>query len=568
MAAGQLFNSNINRSPTSYLLNPQEERDMYPEGDTDKNMTLVKLTDKSGNLIGTVNWFAVHGTAMNNTNTLVSGDNKGYAEYALEKELNGPDSVPGMGPIVAAFASCNLGDVSPNTKGAMCLEGPNAGLPCDAQTSTCPDDKGRMRNEKCIAFGPGKDMFESTKIIGDNQFQFAKKLLSQKGTAISGPIDYRFSWVEMKGRKVTLADGTTTQLCTPAFGYSFAAGTTDGPGMFNFAQGELTPNPFWNLVRDVLSKPTKEEKQCQHPKPILLNLGDVNVPHAWVSSTIPVQVLRIGNFFILATSSELTTMSGRRLRKSVYNQIRNNRLVPEDQEIYVVIAGLANGYQDYIVTPEEYQAQRYEAGSTLFGPNSLPGLIQEFTRIVDDMIQGRPSTSDPAPADILDQMISLHPPPKLDMEPDSAKFGDVVPDTDVDPSKKYRAGKDVISVSFYGASPRHRIRDQESYLSVEKVTIPTGIPEVSNPLIDVVALDGDWSTKFSWAVDNSAITNTTSAAEFELQKAVVSIVKIDWEIPSGTGPGEYRVCYSGDAKTHLKGPLRPIRGCSSIFTII
>ena len=27
-----------------------------------------------------VNWFAVHGTSMNNTNHYISGDNKGYAE--------------------------------------------------------------------------------------------------------------------------------------------------------------------------------------------------------------------------------------------------------------------------------------------------------------------------------------------------------------------------------------------------------------------------------------------------------------------------------------------------------
>ena len=31
-----------------------------------------------------------------------------------------------------------------------------------------------FQNEKCVAFGPGKDMFESTKIIGENQFKAAK----------------------------------------------------------------------------------------------------------------------------------------------------------------------------------------------------------------------------------------------------------------------------------------------------------------------------------------------------------------------------------------------------------
>lgn len=56
--------------------------------------------------------------------------------------------------------------------------------------------------------------------------------------------------------------------------YSFAAGTTDGPGMFNFAQGTTTGNPFWDHVRDFLSEPTQEEMDCQAPKPILLNTGE------------------------------------------------------------------------------------------------------------------------------------------------------------------------------------------------------------------------------------------------------------------------------------------------------
>lgn len=55
--------------------------------------------------------------------------------------------------------------------------------------------------------------------------------------------------------------------------YSFAAGTTDGPGMFNFAQGTTSGNPFWDKVRDFLSVPTQEEIDCQAPKPILINTG-------------------------------------------------------------------------------------------------------------------------------------------------------------------------------------------------------------------------------------------------------------------------------------------------------
>ena len=93
---------------------------------------LLKLVADDGHLIGAINWFAVHGTSMNNTNTFISGDNKGasfiqaaeicysdvgYASYLLERDIN-KGAEPGKGPFVAAFGSTNLGDVSPNTQGA------------------------------------------------------------------------------------------------------------------------------------------------------------------------------------------------------------------------------------------------------------------------------------------------------------------------------------------------------------------------------------------------------------------------------------------------------------------
>ena len=94
----------------------------------------------------------------------------------------GTQELPGSGPFVAAFASTNLGDVSPNTGGAKCVAGPNAGQPCDPVTSTCPADTPhgggeRMKNEQCIASGPGGDMFESVEIIARKQYEMAKGLM-------------------------------------------------------------------------------------------------------------------------------------------------------------------------------------------------------------------------------------------------------------------------------------------------------------------------------------------------------------------------------------------------------
>lgn len=88
-----VLNANINRSPTSYLLNPASERANY-EYDVDKTLTQLRFMDIENNLLGAFNWYAVHATSMNNTNLLVSSDNVGYASILLEQEFN-TNKVPG-----------------------------------------------------------------------------------------------------------------------------------------------------------------------------------------------------------------------------------------------------------------------------------------------------------------------------------------------------------------------------------------------------------------------------------------------------------------------------------------
>jgi neutral ceramidase len=94
-----------------------------------------------------------------------------------------------------------------------------------------------LKNEKCVASGPGRDMFESTKIIGFRQYSRARELYSKAVTQLSGQIQYIHQTVNMSDVTVVLADNTTVKTCKPAMGYSFAAGTTDGPGAFDFHQG-------------------------------------------------------------------------------------------------------------------------------------------------------------------------------------------------------------------------------------------------------------------------------------------------------------------------------------------
>ena len=92
---GNIANANINRSPSSYLANPEKERAEY-SSDTDHAMVQLNIFDaESGLPRGVINWFAVHPTSMNNSNLLISGDNKGKASQLLEREVNGKGVLAG-----------------------------------------------------------------------------------------------------------------------------------------------------------------------------------------------------------------------------------------------------------------------------------------------------------------------------------------------------------------------------------------------------------------------------------------------------------------------------------------
>ena len=79
-------------------------------------------------------------------------------------------------------------------------------------------------------------------------------------------------------------------------------------------------------------------------------------------------------------------MSGRRLRNTI--SVLVQPLLTPGQQAYVTISGLATSYSSYVTTFEEYQAQRYEAASTLYGPDTLSGYLQEYTRIAKDLVAG------------------------------------------------------------------------------------------------------------------------------------------------------------------------------------
>ena len=72
------------------------------------------------------------------------------------------------------------------------------------------------------------------------------------------------------------------------------------------SSGDTGTHPFWDLVRNIISEPSQEQIDCHAPKPILLNTGDLSIPYDWHPKIVPVQILRVGQLFILAAPGEFT----------------------------------------------------------------------------------------------------------------------------------------------------------------------------------------------------------------------------------------------------------------------
>lgn len=365
VGTSKIFGANINRSLFSYLANPKEERARYnvskeDDGSVEKDMTMLNFERASdGKSIGVLTWFPTHGTSMLRNNTLITGDNKGVAADLFEKSIRQEESAAGS--FVAGFSQSNMGDASPNVLGAWCEDGSREG--CDFETSTCSDGK----SQTCQGRGPHAGLDDAGAAscfeIGKRQYEEAMDLfqsLPRQSTTIRGSaVRAAHTFHDMSKFHFILPNGSVAQTCPAALGYSFAAGTSDGPGVFDFTQhksNSSNTSPLWRVVSGLLKKPSLQQIDCHSPKPILLDVGEVSQPYEWTPNIVDIQTFRVGQLMIIVSSGEPTTMAGRRWKEAVSEnskKIFGGDLA--DDEPIVVLGAPANSYSHYITTEEEYR---------------------------------------------------------------------------------------------------------------------------------------------------------------------------------------------------------------------
>ncbi|EED23889.1 neutral/alkaline nonlysosomal ceramidase, putative [Talaromyces stipitatus ATCC 10500] len=548
---------NTNRSPYAYLANPEEERAQY-EYNTDKTMSMLRFDRTSDSkTFAVLTFFSVHGTSLYENNTLTAGDNKGVAAYLFERSA-AKDNRFANG-FIAGFSQSSVGDTSPNVLGAYCED---TGLPCRFEDSTC-----NGQTELCRGRGPyfsendagSKSCFE----IGRRQYTAAKQLYDQldtDGTQILGSssvssfhVYHDFTGYEFPSP----FNGTTLSTCYAALGFSFAAGTTDGPGQFDFTQNGTGPaesNPVWYVARAFIHQPSAEQQACQAPKEILLDAGAVSLPYAWAPNIVDIQLLRIGQLIIIVSPSEVTTMSGRRWKNAI---LKASSDVLGITNPLVVLGSPANTYAHYVATEEEYSVQRYEGASTLYGPNELAGYINltltylPYLGSEATVAQLPPIPAGPNPPINTNNSLNFIPGVVYDSAPIGKSFGDV---TATSPNTTTYGAGDTISVTFVGANPRNNLRQEGTFGAVEWLN------PASNKW-QTVRTDADWNLIYQWERTNTVLGYSDVVLSWQIEDSYYAI-----DDPNPVQSGSYRLHYYGDSKSVL-GVVSSFEGVSSAFTV-
>ena len=493
----ELTDASVNRSRIAFDRNPAEDRDYYPLG-IDTSMRVLRIT-QGGRDVGAINWFPTHGASLTDTNHLISGDNKGAAAYFWEHDHEGVRYLDGTPQFVAAFPQTNTGDMSPNL-------------------------------DLRPGHGPTDDEFENTRIIGQRQVGAARTAWASASTNLTGGVDSRIMYLDMANQEVGgefTPDGRTYRTSPACVGAAMSAGSTeDGPAIPIFPEG--TTNPLVDALGGMDAPIPQWLQDAQAPKLVLVAVG-LLPPDGWVPHVLKIQILRIGGVYVVGGPAEFTIVAGLRIRRTVADRLG----VPLEN---VIFQGYANSYASYCTTPQEYDAQQYEGGSTLFGRYTLPAYQQGFAALADALRTGSDVPRGPAPRDLSQFQPYFGPRVEHDEPPAGHAFGDALTQS----VSKTAPGQQV-TVEFVTGHPRNNPRRGGTFLEIQRLSGDRWIRHAD---------DGDWSTRYHW-------TRTEPHR---------SVARITWDVPPGTPAGRYRVQHYGDSRD-AAGTITPFTGTSNDFDV-
>ena len=303
--------------------------------------------------IGWIVLFAMHPTVIGSRNRLFGADAFGATSRLLEAELRRTwqhrcasrklpacRDLPGADPLVAVV-NTNEGDISPIWVTGTREEAIRVGRElAERSWVTHPPDPG-----------------EGTAGADPSAFRAAIAL------------DSRYLESALPGAKLDGASDARALCPCAELGAASGHGASDHPTSLDalFGGGDDV-----DAGREDCQRPKKRMLGAMQP----LLLGDSAFPtHA------PLALVRIDDTWLAFVPAEMTAQAGASLTRRVREAVKTG----DGRPAHAVVAGLANGYLQYVTTRREYEVQKYEGASTLYGPAMAEYFEQRFLLLARSM---------------------------------------------------------------------------------------------------------------------------------------------------------------------------------------
>ena len=291
--------------------------------------------------VGMWSTFANHGTVDKYQFTYYNQDHFAAATGGVEDAIRRSGNVPAGQDVVDAYGNSDEGDIS----------------------------SGLVRSGPAAADWVGQ--------VEANAFMNAWR---QAGHDLqrSPALDWR--WTRMCFCGQNTPDGPVAD--RGAFGLSEFTGSEEGRGpLYDITrvpfEGDHLPNPN-------LPPAPALPAGLNQSLPITGPQGDKIVAPIplTVPQAVPMMAIRLGERVVVSVPGEMTEEMGRRVRAAVLQATAGSGITG------AVISGLANEYADYFTTPQEFDAQHYEGGATVYGRASADALEQTLVSLSSALVGG------------------------------------------------------------------------------------------------------------------------------------------------------------------------------------
>ena len=282
--------------------------------------------------LGAWSTFANHGTVNRSTFGYYNADHHATAARVFEAGVRRAGRVPRRRPVVNVYGNSDAGDVS-------------AGL---------------------HAYGPAQ-----AERVGRREAAAMLTAWRRAGAALTRTPRLESRWTRVCFCGQSTAAGPLADHAV--FGTSYLTGSEEGRGPLFDATGDIYEGRRLSApegVQGVKVAARSDDDRTLEP------------------TAVPLTAVRLGDHLIVTIPGEATSELGRRTRAAVLAAARPAGVRR------VVVAGYANEYASYFTTPEEYGAQHYEGGTTVYGPASGPFLTTSLADLARRLARGQPA---PAP---------------------------------------------------------------------------------------------------------------------------------------------------------------------------